>query len=164
MLIRVLSAALTALVPIEANAVCIHDGKDNPRTTLSEEFAESRWVVRARVTSAKDHWADEGYSWTVYRLHLLESFKGSPPQNIIFYTRRDSGGFFMDIPWKGHDIGGEYLLFLRPFPARIIDPPIAQRATFVNYECGQSRPWHKVSKVNRRQLLSLSAQHPKASK
>jgi hypothetical protein len=28
-----------------ANAVCIHNGKLYAKTTLAQEFAESRWVV-----------------------------------------------------------------------------------------------------------------------
>jgi hypothetical protein len=156
MLLRVLIAALVALVPVRVGAVCIHDGKLYAKTTFAQEFKQSRWVVRARVLSARDHWPNEGTAWTLYNLRLLSSFKGVLPPHFTFYTRRDSGGFYMDIPWKGHDIGGEYLLFLNPWVVEAEDPRVARGATWVNYECGQSRPWREVSKKERRELRELS--------
>lgn len=127
---------------------------------MQQEFRDSRWVVRARVTSADDHWSDEEESWTLYRLTVVQSFKGKLPRHFTFFTERNSGGFYMDRPWvalpKGHDIGGEYLLFLNPLPHYRGRPAVSAGATFVNYSCGQSRPWSEVSGSSRRLLERLA--------
>jgi len=49
-----------------------------------------------------------------------------------------------DLP-KGHDIGGEYLLFLNPIAAYRGEPAAARGSVFVNYNCGQSTEWPKVT-------------------
>jgi hypothetical protein len=143
-------ATLVAVVcaPIEAQALCTYDGVDNAKTTLAQEFRDSKWVVRARVVSAADHLSDTTESWTTYRLELRRVFKGRPPARLRFFTYRDSGGFYMDRPWvnlpPGHDIGGEYLLFLDPIPPYRGRPAAAKGSVFVNYNCGQSRAWSAV--------------------
>ena len=79
---------------------------------------------------------------------------------MTFFTYRDSGGFYMDRPWmdlpKGHDIGGEYLLFLQPSEYLTPDPPEAKGTVFVNYNCGQSKAWNEVSPADRARLDALS--------
>ena len=154
---RSIPAILLALSPLPAQALCIHGGVDNARTTIAQEFAESRWVVRARVEAAEDHYSDESENWTLYRLRVVRSFKGDLPRRFTFFTPRNSGGFYMDRAWAGHDIGGEYLLFLTPFPAGPDDPAVARTATFVNYTCGQSRAWTEVSAADRRLLRRLAS-------
>lgn len=98
--------------------------------------------------------------WTTYRLAVIHAFKGRPPNELKFYTTRDSGGFYMDRPWvdlpKGHDVGGEYLLFLNPIPAYAGRPVVARKAVFVNYSCGQSGPWSKIPRASRELLRRLS--------
>lgn len=156
-------ALALAAAPGSAGALCIYKGVDNARTTLSEEFTDSRWVVRARVLSATDHWSDTGESWTLYQLQVVRTYKGAPPGRLKFLTLRDSGGFYMDRPWvalpKGHDIGGEYLLFLTPWGSEA-PPGRVRGAVFVTYNCGQSRPWAEVSTADRRRLERLSARQP----
>lgn len=98
--------------------------------------------------------------WTLYRLAVVHTFKGSPPHRIRFFTERNSGGFYMDRNWvplpKGHDIGGEYLLFLNPITPYNGRPNAAAGTFFVNYSCGQSRVWSAVPKFSRRLLMRLS--------
>jgi hypothetical protein len=154
------------IVPVaSADALCIYKGTDNARTSIRQEYADARWVVRARVIDATDGVVeagrpDDGMPWTLYRLHVIRSYKGEPPQQITFFTIRNSGGFYMDRPWvslpEGHDIGGEYLLFLNPIPPYRGRPATARGATFVNYSCGQSRAWREVPAASRRLLAALS--------
>jgi hypothetical protein len=159
------SAALLMALAAPADALCIYNGIDNARTTMRQEYADSRWVVHARVISATDGvveagYADAGSSWTLYRLQVVHAYKGRVPQRISFFTARDSGGFYMDRSWvplpKGHDIGGEYLLFLNPIRPYPDQPMEARGATFVNYNCGQSRAWREVPIASRQSLASLS--------
>jgi hypothetical protein len=153
---RSLAALLLPFAPGPAYALCIHNGELYANTTLPQEFAESRWVVRARVERVQDHFPNVGAAWTLYRLRVVEAYKGEPSARFTFFTDRNSGGFYMDRAGSGHDLGGEYLLFLNPLSARANDPPAARGATFVNYNCGQSRPWTEVSATDRTTLLRLS--------
>lgn len=162
----VVFAALLLAPATRAEALCSYRGVDNARTTLRQEYADARWVVRARVMSATDGEVeagkpDAGMRYTVYRLEVVRAYKGDPPQQIRFFTMRSSAGFYMDRPWvplpQGHDIGGEYLLFLNPIPAYSGQPRAERGAAFVNYSCGQSRPWSEVSAGSRRLLTSLSS-------
>lgn len=159
------AALVGTAVGSPAAALCSYNGVDNARTTVAQEFADSRWVVRARVLSGKDGTVeqgkpDEGMGWTLYRFAVVETFKGSPPERIRFFTERNSGGFYMDRAWvplpKGHDIGGEYLLFLNPIDSYLGRPEAAAGATFVNYSCGQSGVWSSVPRSSRRLLMRLA--------
>jgi hypothetical protein len=78
------------------------------KTTITEEFADAEWVIKAKVIAADNHWSDEDDSWTLYHLKVLAAYKGKPPLRLDLFTYRDSGGFYLD---KGlsNDIGGEYL-------------------------------------------------------
>lgn len=156
---------LLASLAGRAESLCIYRGADNVRTTVRQEFADSRWVVRARVVAARNGEAaaggeEAGERWTLYRLRVLRAYKGRVPRSITFFTTRDSGGFYMDRPWvrlpAGHDIGGDYLLFLNPIPFYRGRPAAARGATFVNYNCGQSRRWSEVPAADRRLLETLS--------
>jgi hypothetical protein len=152
---RALIAAITLLAASQADALCIYHGVDNAKTTLEQEFRDSRWVVRAHVISADYHWSDEGESWTLYRLKVVQSFKGKLPNRFTFFTERNSGGFYMD----GNDATpelGDYLLFLTRF-ARNTDPPAARGALWANYNCGQSKRWAQVSKDELKRLRLLSS-------
>jgi len=134
------AVALFALPLTPVRALCIYHGELYATTTLAQEFRDSRWVVRARVLSAATHWSDESVSWTLYRLQVLHRYKGAPPNRITLYTERNSGGFYLD-RGAAPDLGGEYLLFLNPVARRRGNPPAARGATWVNYNCGRSRPW-----------------------
>lgn len=158
-------AAVLASSP--AAALCTYNGVDNAQTTLAQEFADARWVVRARVVAAKDGIVergkpDEGMGYTVYTLSVHHDYKGHAPNRIRFFTERNSGGFYMDRAWKplpkGHDIGGEYLLFLNPVAPYPGQPAAEVNAAFVNYACGQSREWARVSTRSRQLLIRLTRQ------
>ena len=164
MIVRTLSfVGLVAMLADPAKSLCIYNGVDNAKTTMRQEFHDSRWVVHVRVLSAHDRWLDEGDSWTLYRLKVVHAYKGRLPATFTFFTDRDSGGFYMDRSWvplpKGHDVGGEYLLFLNPWPHHRGDPASSEGATFVNYNCGQSRLWSKVDSASRRSLEWLAQGH-----
>ena len=155
----VIAAVAVFLAAPRAHALCIYNGEDNAKTTISQEFKDSKWVVKAKVVAAKDHFSDEDESWTLYQLEVQHAFKGQPRHPLRFFTFRDSGGFYMDKAWvhlpAGHDIGGEYLLFLNPWPTRKDLPPQARDSVFVNYSCGLSGPWAKVSSADRQRLSAL---------
>ena len=139
-----------------AFGLCIYHGKMYAKTTVAQEYADSKWVVQVKVVAADDHWSDEGDSWTIYHLRVLTAFKGKPSQRIDLFTYRDSGGFYLD---KGvsNDIGGKYLLFLDPVEPSEHAPAAAQDATEINYNCGQSKRWPSVTQSERRLLLDLAA-------
>lgn len=165
-LLRLSAALLLATAPASpAVALCIYKGVDNATTTLSQEFRDSRWVVRARVLSAFDGVVeasspDAGMRFTVYRLAVVRAYKGRPAPRLTFFTQRNSGGFYMDRPWHrlpgGHDVGGEYLLFLNPDQPYSGRPAAARNSVFVNYSCGQSRLWRDVPRSARRELAALA--------
>lgn len=162
---RIAFAALLLSSATSAEALCIYKGVDNAHTSISQEYKDARWVVRAKLLHASSGVVEagkpnEGANWTTYRLEVIHSYKGQPPQQIKFFTMRDSGGFYMDRPWvplpRGYDIGGEYLLFLNPIVRHRGQPSAERGAVFVNYNCGQSRPWREVPGNARRLLRSLS--------
>jgi hypothetical protein len=144
-------------VPImPAYALCIYHGANNARTTIEQEFVDSRWVVRAHVVSADYHWSDEDESWTLYRLKVIQSFKGKLHQRFTLFTTRDSGGFYMDGKGGVPDLDGDYLLFLTPSPWRPTYLQVAKGALWINYNCGQSKAWLQVTQKEKTQLQSLS--------
>jgi hypothetical protein len=148
------AAVAVALSLPSANAVCIYHGKMYAKTTLAQEFADSKWVVRVKVVAADNHWSDEDDSWTIYHLQVMTAFKGKPPTRIEMFTYRDSGGFYLD---KGmaNDLGGEYLLFLDPVSHKESVPTAARDATEVNYSCGQSKAWSSLSMSEHHKLVTL---------
>ena len=152
-------AVALCCAPLSALALCSYNGVDNAKTTLQQEFRDSRWVVRVRVLSAVDHWSDTDDSWTSYEMEVTHRYKGLAVKRLRFFTFRNSGGFYMDRPWvnlpAGHDIGGEYLLFLNPVSPAPGDPAAAKGAVFVNYSCGRSGPWSKLPASSRRVLSDL---------
>lgn len=151
-----LASGLVAYWASPARALCTYHGVDNVKTTLVQEFRDSRWVVRAHVVSADYHWSDEDESWVRYRLRVVENFKGRLPQRFAFFTQRNSGGFYMDGKDAAPDMDGDYLLFLVRLPRRSTDPTAARDALWVNYNCGQSRPWAEVKPAEAKQLRVLS--------
>jgi hypothetical protein len=147
---------LAALAARPAQAFCSYRGQLYARTTPAQEFADSRWVVRAKVIAANDHWSAESDPWIEYHLRILTPFKGRPPLRIDLFTYRNSGGFYLD---KGmhHDIGGEYLLYLNPADTDAEVPFTARSLTEVNYACGQSKQWADVGSADRQHLIALSS-------
>jgi hypothetical protein len=152
------------LVSSPAAAFCSYNGVNNAKTTIAQEFRDSKWVVRARVLSAvdgiTDQGPDKGMAYTVYRLRVVRAYRGQPPTRLKFFTERDSGAFYMDRAWvplpRGHDVGTDYLLFLNPIEPFRGEPSVQKGSVFVNYSCGQSKRWSEVPQASRRLLESLS--------
>jgi hypothetical protein len=146
---------LVAICFPSAHALCVYKGKMYAKTTIQQEFADSVWVVRARLVAADNHWSDEGDSWSMYHLQVVTAFKGGPPSRIAMFTLRDSCGFYLE---KGEaaDVGGEYLLFLNPIDPKATVPAAARGSVEVNYSCGQSESWNSLSSAKRQRLLDLS--------
>lgn len=149
-------AALLTASP--ALALCSYDGIDYARTTIAQEFRDSPLVVRARVITAND-WATRGDRVTLYHLQVERVLKGRAGRSLTFATERNSGGFYLDAGVKP-DIGGSYLLFLGPVPrATLAGWDLGRRAAgswFINYACGQSRPWRELSVRDRALLAKLA--------
>jgi len=139
-----------------ASALCIYGGVDNAKTTVAQELRDSKWVVRARIVSADYHWSDEGESWTLYRLRVVETYKGRIQPRFAVFTERNSGGFYMDGDGGVPDLDRDYLLFLVPDPWPKNRPPAAKGALSINYSCGQSKPWSEVSSLEKRALAMVS--------
>ncbi len=155
------AAALALTGPPAARALCIYKGELYATTTIPQEFADSRWVVRARVTAQTDSWVDAGPDydeapWTTYRIEVLEVFKGDAPREMTVFTWRDSGGFYLEPRGRRFDPDLEYLLFLEPTPDWTDAPREAGGTVSVNYSCGQSKPWLDVPLPDLSRLLSLA--------
>lgn len=144
-------ALLTSTTP--AHALCVYDDKMYAKTTLAQEFRDSKWVVKAKVEAADYHWANYGPSWTIYSIRVLTRFKGPAVRNLRLFTFRDSGGFYLD---KGTDpdLDSDYLLFLDP-PMQTL-PRRVKNVVQVNYACGQSKPWSEVTASDQRELTRLA--------
>lgn len=154
-----LIAAGLSLAPLtSAKALCVYRGDLYARTTLGQEFADARWVVKARVLSAINGGGEEdGGYWTIYRLEVVTPFKGGLPDRFTVFTERNSGGFYMDRDGGGPDVGGDYLLFLNPTNPEGGRPAAARQALSVNYSCGQSRRWAEVGSAEVAMLETLAA-------
>ena len=147
--------------PSSPQALCIYKGELYATTTIAQEYADSRWVVRARVTAQTDSWTDAGPEydeapWTTYRIEVVEVFKGDAPREMTVFTERNSGGFYLEPSGSRFDPDLDYLLFLNPTDVLTSYPPEARGTVQVNYSCGQSRPWHDVPASDRSALLTLA--------
>ncbi|HXV00752.1 MAG TPA: hypothetical protein VG166_09650 [Caulobacteraceae bacterium] len=149
--------ALLAALSSQVDALCIYDGKLYAKTTLDQEFRDSKAVVQARVVSAIDR--NVGDTWTLYRLRTIKIFKGHPPRYFPYFTERNSGGFDLNVGTR-HDIGGEYLLFLNPLRQNVALPPAGSGAMVINYNCGQSDSWAAVGQIEQERLVQLSRLRP----
>ncbi|QHD70612.1 hypothetical protein GS397_26220 (plasmid) [Sphingobium yanoikuyae] len=129
---------------------------DDAKTSITREFHDSKWVVRAHVVSADYHWSDEGESWTLYRLKVVKSYKGNLQTRFTFFTERNSGGFYMDGAGGTPDFDRDYLLFLVSGGRSKADRPFAKDAPWVNYNCGQSKVWEEVTAHEAAELVALS--------
>lgn len=138
-----------------AHALCSYKGELYARTTVSQEFQDSRWVVRAKVLAATEHFVEGEEPWTEYQLEVQHAYKGRPPGRLRFFTLRNSGGFYLDRGGE-HDLGGEYLLFLNPTTNSPEIPLAASGTVSVNYSCGVSGLWGSVTTASRADLVRLS--------
>src|SRR5258708_19070531 len=134
---------VAAFVTSEAHALCVYHGVIYAKPTLAQEFADSKWVVRAKVLSARDRYSDTDDSWTTYRIEVRQSFKGAPLRRLVFFTLRDSGGFYLD-NGMSHDMGGDYLLFLNPNTPSKWGPAAIGGTVAVTYSVGSSRGCRRV--------------------
>ena len=155
------AALLAPAVPSSPQALCIYKGELYATTTIAQEYADSRWVVRARVTAQTDSWTDAGPEydeapWTTYRIEVVEVFKGAAPREMTAFTERNSGGFYLEPPGRRFDPDLDILLFLNPTSLGPDTPAEARGTTEVNYSCGQSKPWHEVPASDRSALLTLA--------
>jgi hypothetical protein len=164
----VLAAGLAMTTPVQA--VCVYDGKHfqksdlkefggrlSARTSLGDEFADAMIVVRGKIVSAreipvpraqaKNPDAEDG---VLYRIQVEKVFKGAPGQYAQNYTEHDSGAFYLDQ-------GTSYLLFLNPMAHDDPALHIAPGALRVNYACGQSQSWNRLSAAQQRLLANLAA-------
>lgn len=141
------------LTALSSHALCSYKGKMYAKTTLAEEYRDSKWVVHVKVLAADQHWSDVDDSWTLYRVQVLTAYKGKPPLQLSVFTYRDSGGFYLD---KGMypDLGGDYLLFLTSTSSSV--PAAARNATEVNYSCGQSKQWSALNPPEKARLETFS--------
>lgn len=139
-----------------AHSFCHYRGVDYAKTTIAQEFTDSKWVVRAKLIAADYHWSDEDDSWTLYKLETMESYKGNLPMKFTLFTERNSGGFYLNEERGSPDLGSEYLLFLTPSPWPETDPPAAKGALSINYSCGQSKSWSKVTQTEADELQVLA--------
>ncbi|WP_448662800.1 hypothetical protein ACG3SL_19485 [Sphingomonas sp. CJ20] len=155
---KLIAAILVMAWSFPASALCTYDGVDDAKTTIAEEFRDSRWVVRAHVVSVDYHWSDEDESWAIYRLKIVKSYKGKLSARFTFFTYRNSGGFYMDSDGGGPDLERDYLLFLTPHTFPKVLPPSAKGALWVNYNCGQSKVWSEVTAGEAEELAALSRQ------
>ena len=142
----------------EAQALCIYHGVLYAKPTLGQEFLDSKWVIRAKVLSAQDHYSDAKDPWTTYGIAVQQVFKGNPPKGLVFFTFRNSGGFYLD-NGMSHNIGGDYLLFLNSGEPSEGDPAAMRGTVSANYSCGQSKDWRDVSASDLEALKSLSSRH-----
>ena len=170
---------------VPAHAFCFYRGVDNATTTIAQEFRDSRYVVEATVLSGTVGYADDPdrtfiKRWGIdggnaYRLRVVRALKESPPATIRFFSDLDRGRFVFEQSWidraprgaseafyvgpdRAVERGRQYLLFLnrRQWHARM--GAEERGAVLVNYECGQSKPWHEVSKQQKRLLQQLALQ------
>jgi len=158
----VAAAAVAVLGPAsEAFSLCIYNGELYAKTTLEQEFRDARFVIRGEVLSTEEiHDPNLG---VVYHVGVEQTFKGKPAADVVDYSERNSGGFYLDA-------GTEFLLFLNPIDPSdaVIDlghswARRAPDAMMVNYSCGQSRPWSEVPPDDRKLLKALSTETTKTS-
>jgi hypothetical protein len=149
-----LMIAALALAPFsQAQALCIYKGELTAKTTLAQEYADSHWVVRAKLVDAENHYPAEDSNdpdaspWVLYTVQIEETFKGNPTPTLTLFSQRNSGGFYLERPWTGAHPGDEFLLFLNPMGQDNSVPAGATGSTIVNYSCGQSKTWGEVDAV-----------------
>lgn len=155
---RHIAAALVGfallLSPNTASALCSYAGVLYARPTLQTEFVDADHVVRVRVETATQSWLLPGASeddppWSAYRLLVLDDFKRTAPAALTYFTKNDSGAFYLDE-------GEEFLLFLEPAQTGGPGvPPLASGSVSSNY-CGNSKPWKEVTADERHTLVALS--------
>jgi len=98
------------------------------RTNVRTEFQQSDLVFIGKVTSAKDLSpvpSDGSSLGTSYQLSVVEQFRGEPKNNVLVFSKNDSGRFEMPV-------GEKFLLFARFNPKSLVGP------AYWVYNCGFS--------------------------
>jgi len=127
-----------------AHAACWPSGEGatavyrNP--SISDEFKESNFVIIGRVSHQRNVPGPDdpqGYAWTIYDVHVLETFKGRPPHTLQLLSENSSARFPMDV-------GKSDLLFVDR--ASLVDRA-GNEALPENYidNCGNSELWDAAS-------------------
>ena len=151
-------AALALLVDAtNARALCVYHGVLYAHTTLEQEFRDAGVVIVGTVRSGKDIFVSDAEAdrkpgvgpGILDRVAVEQALKGRIPPVINYFSELDSGGYYPDA-------GTKYLLFLNRIRSNDWAQKFAPGGFRVNYNCGQSRPWAKVSDADRRELLKLS--------
>jgi hypothetical protein len=136
-----------------ANALCVYKGDLYAKTTIEQEFQDSKFVVLGTVLSSREIPIPDNdlnaESGVIYRIRINQVFKGRAPSVIANYSERNSGGFYLDV-------GTQYLLFLNPMTVDDGAKQVAPGALRVNYSCGQSRPWREIAAEAKKRLATLS--------
>ncbi len=147
-LLLALAAALFAAPG--AHALCVYEGVLYYQTTLQEEFVDSIHVVHATGFSERDQnisdTSDED-PLVHYTLKVEHAYKGNAEEKITVYTHRNSGAYYFE---KGRD----YLVFLERTASA--DGHLPQGGLTVNYSCGHTKLWAKVTDKERACLVGLS--------
>jgi hypothetical protein len=151
-----LAATSWLSVPTAAQAFCEYRGQLYAKTSLAQEFRDSRWVVRARVTRERVYQDCADCPGRLYDLETVTAYKGDLPRNFTFYTPQNSGGFYLHQGKAA--IGSEWLLFLNAGRWGISDPTAARGAARVNYNCGQSAEWRTIDTPERTRLSRFARQ------
>ena len=153
----VLLAAISWLsAPTTAQALCEYRGQLYAKTTLAQEFDNSRWVVRARVTRERTYRDCADCPGRLYDLEVVIRYKGDLPHKFTYYTPQNSGAFYLDQGQAA--IGTEWLLFLNAGQWGVSDSAAARLATRINYNCGQSAEWRTINARERARLSGLASQ------
>ena len=181
------AGVLAHVMASPAGAFCSYDGVDYAKTTVPQEFRDSQYVAEVQVLSGvaayadqpdrhfRRRWGEEG-NVALFRLRPVRTYKGMQSATIRFFSPRNSGGFYFERGWRrlapagtpasfyvgrdyATDLGGRYLVFLNPIAPHKHMGTAERGATFVNYVCGQSKPWRQVSASERRLLARLSIRH-----
>jgi hypothetical protein len=147
-----------------ADALCVYGGKHftgakdgdsraptlYATTTLADEFSDSALVIRGTALSSQGVPTRAEYpEGTIYNIRVDETFKGARLKMLRYFTERNSGMF-------DPDVGAPFLLFLNRMPSNDEDQKLAPGAFIINYNCGVSRPWAKLTAGDLDQLKSLS--------
>jgi hypothetical protein len=120
----------------------------------ADVVARVRVMAETRVMDAEPsaatirQWGDY-FPVALYRLRVVEVFKGRPGPQISFFQEISSGRFDVDLD-------RDYLIFFtyyRPSPSR---PAAARGAMYVRYACGESKPWRQVDAATLTRLRALS--------
>ena len=132
---RALCLIISALACLSTSAAAL--AYCDQHATVQQEFAISRLVFIARVTSAREVRvrSKSATGGMIYGVRAVESLKGKPPVTLALYSENSSGRFPMQI-------GTRYLVFVRHQTFE----GIREQQWFID-NCGNSAPLREASKT-----------------